>query len=158
MKYTLRLCGVHVAVTSGVSTDTSPFQAIMEVLGTVKLFSCLFLWDGVHRALKCYLQAVFGDFSLAYFTHQQQLLMWRESLKQWILCIFTCWYSDRPRIRGAVESKKNSDISLTSFEKCSIRTGLRNKQQTPTSKLSFSSLLIVRSSTYSGSCRELLST
>ena len=48
MKYTLRLCGV--AVMSAVSTDTLPFQAIMEVLGTVKLLPSLFLWDGVHRA------------------------------------------------------------------------------------------------------------
>ena len=48
MQYTSRLCGV--AVTWGVSTDTFPFQAIMEVLGTVKLLPSLFLWDGIHRA------------------------------------------------------------------------------------------------------------
>lgn len=65
--------------------------------------------------------------------------------------------TDRPHIQGAVEREKEK-VSLTSLEKSSIRTGPRNKQQTLTSRLTFSSLffssfLIVRSTTYSGSCR-----
>ena len=52
---------------------------------------------------------------------------------------------------------KKKIVSLTSLEKSSIRTGLRNEQTLTSrlsfSSLSFSSLLIVRSTTYSGSCR-----
>lgn len=66
MKYTWRLCDG--AVTWGVSTDTFPFQAIMEGSWDCEALAFFILVGWSPSSITCYLQVIFGDFSMACWT------------------------------------------------------------------------------------------
>ena len=59
MKYTWRLCDG--AVTWGVSTDTFPFQAIMEGSWDCEALAFFILVGWSPSSITCYLQVIFGD-------------------------------------------------------------------------------------------------
>ena len=130
MKYTWTLCDG--AVTWEVSTDTFPFQATMEGSWYSEALAFFILVGWCPSSITCYLQAIFGDFSMvcwALWPGIQQMLC-NDPFTNCRGMTFLGTPLDMPHIRGAVESEKKKIVSLTSLEKSSIRTGLRNKQQT----------------------------
>ena len=60
---TWRLCDG--AVTWGVSTDTFPFQAIMEGSWDCEALAFFILVGWSPSSITCYLQVIFGDFRMA---------------------------------------------------------------------------------------------